>query len=129
MIQASERAKECHWRSYLCHCSLVIQIGPDDEGGGFVDYIGCNRIVQFLGTGVLLLPSNEVDRQRDDRVSLLFRVALVVLGSAMEEAALRNNLHSTMGTRWFLVRSGTGSKDLSRPISNLYSCRRACCNL
>lgn len=76
------------------------QIAPDDAGGGFVGYIGCNRMVRSQGTGVLHLPSNKMDRERDDRVYALFRVATVVFRSAREEVALRGNFRSTIGIGW-----------------------------
>lgn len=85
-IQASERAKECHWRSYLCHCSQGSQIGLDDGGDDFVDCIDYSRMVRFR-TGVLHLPSNTVDQIRDDEVHVLLR-------STVEKEALRDTIRS-----------------------------------
>lgn len=90
-IPASERVKECHWRSYLCHYSRGSQIGLDDGGDGFVDYIDYSRMVRFR-TGVLHLPSNKVERIRDDVVHVLLR-------SAVEEEALRGTIRSIIGMK------------------------------
>lgn len=82
------------------------RIGPDDEGGEFVGYIGCNRMVRFQGTGAHHLPSNEVDQERDDRVYVLFRAAIVLFRSAMDEMAMRDDLRSTIGIGWSFGYSG-----------------------
>ena len=76
------------------------RIAPDDASGDFVGYIGCNRMVRSQGTGVLHLPSNKMDGERDDRVYALFRVATVVFRSAMEEVTLRDNVRSSIGIGW-----------------------------
>lgn len=62
------------------------------------------------GTGVLALPSNEVDRGRDDRVYVLFRVAIVDLRFTVEETALRDNRGSTIGIGRSFECSDVGSK-------------------
>lgn len=49
------------------------------------------------GTGVHPLPSNKVDRKRDDRVYVLFCVAIVGFVSPVEATALRDDIRSTIG--------------------------------
>ena len=101
--------KGYHWRSYLCHCSLGSQIEPDDEGGGFVGYIGYNRMVRSQGTDVLHQPSNQVDRKEEDRLHF-------VLSSAMKEVALRDIFSWIIGIRDLGVLR-FGSRDRDGPIS------------
>ncbi len=86
------------------------RIAPDDEDGGFADYIGCNRIDRFQGTGVLHLPSNKIHGERDERVYALFRVTTGVFRSAREKVALRDNLRLTIGIGWSFECSGLGSR-------------------
>lgn len=62
------------------------------------------------GTDVLALPSKKVDRERDDRVYVLFRVAIVDFRSSVEETALRDNRRSTIGIGRSFECSDLGSK-------------------
>ncbi len=55
-----------------------------------VDYIGYNKMVRLQGTGVLLLPSNNVDRKRDHR-------GHVVVRYTRKEVALRDGVRSIIG--------------------------------
>lgn len=60
----------------------------------------------------------KADRKRDDKVYVLFRVAMGVFRSATEEVALRDSLRSTIGIGWSFVCSDPAEVDQS-PVCGL----------